>query len=426
MALVFQEYSRSLFPWMTRAPERRLPAAAQEAAKAARGGSSSEALASVGLAGALDRYPWQLSGGMQQRVAIARALAYQPRILLMDEPFASVDAQTRADLEDLVLEVRRAVRGDDRVRHPRHRRVRLPERPDHRADPVAHRGARGARGRRCRSRATRSRPRSCPSSRACARTCGARSSDRTRRAPAAWASLILPPAYRDDAASHPPLDSPGYGSTALRHPQQPLVALPQTLTELTGPLLGEGRVRPPTRPHAPARRRAAGRAHHRARPRARGGRPAGARTRCVEVWQCNSGGRYRHEGDRHPAPLDPNFTGLGRCLTDAEGALPLRHDQARRLPVGQPPQRLAAGAHPLLAVRPRVHAAARDADVLPRRPAVRPGPDLQLGARSAGARADGLPRSTSTDDRAGVGAGLPLGHRAARAARRRRATEDDA
>ena len=64
-----------------------------------------EALSSVGLADAVDKYPWQLSGGMQQRVAIARALAYEPHLLLMDEPFASVDAQTRAELEDLVLRV---------------------------------------------------------------------------------------------------------------------------------------------------------------------------------------------------------------------------------------------------------------------------------------------------------------------------------
>ena len=65
-----------------------------------------EAVDAVGLTRFIDRYPWQLSGGMQQRVAIARALAYQPQILLMDEPFASVDAQTRGDLEDLILEVR--------------------------------------------------------------------------------------------------------------------------------------------------------------------------------------------------------------------------------------------------------------------------------------------------------------------------------
>jgi NitT/TauT family transport system ATP-binding protein len=65
-----------------------------------------EAVEAVGLERSLDSYPWQLSGGMQQRVAIARALAYQPEVLLMDEPFASVDAQTRGDLEDLVLDVR--------------------------------------------------------------------------------------------------------------------------------------------------------------------------------------------------------------------------------------------------------------------------------------------------------------------------------
>jgi NitT/TauT family transport system ATP-binding protein len=66
----------------------------------------SESLEAVGLTRFRNHYPWQLSGGMQQRVAIARALAYQPSILLMDEPFASVDAQTRSDLEDLVLRVR--------------------------------------------------------------------------------------------------------------------------------------------------------------------------------------------------------------------------------------------------------------------------------------------------------------------------------
>ncbi len=106
MALVFQEYSRSLMPWMSVRNNVLLPLRHKQLDKAERGRLVDEAVEAVGLTKFIDRYPWQLSGGMQQRVAIARALAYQPQILLMDEPFASVDAQTRADLEDLVLEVR--------------------------------------------------------------------------------------------------------------------------------------------------------------------------------------------------------------------------------------------------------------------------------------------------------------------------------
>jgi NitT/TauT family transport system ATP-binding protein len=74
--------------------------------KPARRKAAEAALEAVGLAAAAGKFPWQLSGGMQQRVAIARALAYKPALLLMDEPFGSVDAQTREDLEDLLLQVR--------------------------------------------------------------------------------------------------------------------------------------------------------------------------------------------------------------------------------------------------------------------------------------------------------------------------------
>ena len=106
MALVFQDYSRSLYPWMTVAANVEFPLRRKPVSKQERRQTVEEALASVGLDGFAGKYPWQLSGGMQQRVAIARGLAYRPEILLMDEPFASVDAQTRADLEDLVLQVR--------------------------------------------------------------------------------------------------------------------------------------------------------------------------------------------------------------------------------------------------------------------------------------------------------------------------------
>jgi NitT/TauT family transport system ATP-binding protein len=106
MALVFQEYSRSLMPWTSVHNNVLLPLRHKKLARAERKRLVEEGLEAVGLTRFADHYPWQLSGGMQQRVAIARALAYQPSILLMDEPFASVDAQTRGDLEDLVLQVR--------------------------------------------------------------------------------------------------------------------------------------------------------------------------------------------------------------------------------------------------------------------------------------------------------------------------------
>jgi NitT/TauT family transport system ATP-binding protein len=106
LALVFQEYTRSLLPWLTVERNVALPLEAQGVAKRERRERTADALAHVGLADAARKHPWQLSGGMQQRVAIARALAYQPEVLVMDEPFASVDAQTRFELEDLTLRVR--------------------------------------------------------------------------------------------------------------------------------------------------------------------------------------------------------------------------------------------------------------------------------------------------------------------------------
>jgi NitT/TauT family transport system ATP-binding protein len=107
MALVFQEYGRSLYPWLTVRGNVELPLKHKKLTRAERDGLIDDALVAVGLDHAAKSYPWQLSGGMQQRVAIARAVAYQPEVMIMDEPFAAVDAQTRADLEDLVRALHR-------------------------------------------------------------------------------------------------------------------------------------------------------------------------------------------------------------------------------------------------------------------------------------------------------------------------------
>jgi protocatechuate 3,4-dioxygenase, beta subunit len=140
----------------------------------------------------------------------------------------------------------------------------------------------------------------------------------TIRTPAAPARFALP-AYERPAGVNPPLDYPDYRSTALRAPRQPLLVVPQRLTEVTGPLLGGERV-------------AAGDADLTTQ---YAGEPIGERIivtgrvldsdgravpgTLVEIWQANAAGRYRHQTDRHPAPLDPNFSGTGRCLTDSQG-----------------------------------------------------------------------------------------------------------
>jgi protocatechuate 3,4-dioxygenase beta subunit len=125
---------------------------------------------------------------------------------------------------------------------------------------------------------------------------------------------------RESAEAQPPLDYPPYKSTALRHPKQPLVYLPHTITEITGPQLGPARVlgeydNDLTVQHA--------------------GAPIGERIllsgqvldtdghplrgTLVEIWQANAAGRYRHVWDRWPAELDPNFSGAGRTVTDDDG-----------------------------------------------------------------------------------------------------------
>jgi protocatechuate 3,4-dioxygenase beta subunit len=129
-------------------------------------------------------------------------------------------------------------------------------------------------------------------------------------------SLIYP---RESLAAHPANTSPAYGSTVKRAPSKPLILLPHTLSETTGPVFGHTAV-------------AAGDADL---TRQHVGEPLGERIivsgrvvdedgrpvphTLIEIWQANAGGRYVHVRDQHPAPLDPNFTGAGRALTDAEG-----------------------------------------------------------------------------------------------------------
>jgi protocatechuate 3,4-dioxygenase beta subunit len=134
----------------------------------------------------------------------------------------------------------------------------------------------------------------------------------------AGGELVLPH-YAAAGGVHPPLSSPAYKSSMRRAPTQPLVSLPQGLTEITGPLLGAERVTPADsdltagHPGEPLGERiiVTGRVLD------SDGRPVP--DALIEIWQANASGRYAHAVDDHPAPLDPNFTGAGRCVTDSLG-----------------------------------------------------------------------------------------------------------
>ena len=107
LSVVFQDYSRSLLPWKSNLDNVVFGMKRVTPPDEGKRAQARELLHAVGLAGFETHFPWQVSGGMQQRVAIARGLAAQSRLLLLDEPLAAVDAQTRADLQDLLLDLAR-------------------------------------------------------------------------------------------------------------------------------------------------------------------------------------------------------------------------------------------------------------------------------------------------------------------------------
>jgi protocatechuate 3,4-dioxygenase, beta subunit len=131
--------------------------------------------------------------------------------------------------------------------------------------------------------------------------------------------MSVVPYRRDEPGEQPEHLYPGYESTRLRAPKRPLIILPHTLTEITGPVYGHERIGPVDNDLT---------VQHDGEPmgeriivhgRVLDGEGRPVRNTLVEIWQANAGGRYRHDGDQHPAPLDPNFSGAGRTVTDDEG-----------------------------------------------------------------------------------------------------------
>jgi len=137
VAIVFQDYAKALLPWRTAAGNVSLALEAMGTPRAERPKRIAALLMRVGLTQHADKFPSQLSGGMQQRLQIARCLAQEPAALMMDEPFGALDAMTRQTLQDEVLEIARANAGDRLLRHPRSRGGDLPRRPGDRSETAS-------------------------------------------------------------------------------------------------------------------------------------------------------------------------------------------------------------------------------------------------------------------------------------------------
>ncbi|HZZ97688.1 MAG TPA: protocatechuate 3,4-dioxygenase subunit beta [Jatrophihabitantaceae bacterium] len=132
-------------------------------------------------------------------------------------------------------------------------------------------------------------------------------------------TLHLPQYVIEPDGTHPAYDSPEYRSTALRYPKRALHVLPHRLTEVTGPVFGDDRVQPgdDDLTQWDGGEALGQRIIVHGRVLDSGGRAIP--NSLIEVWQANTGGRYRHVNDQWPAPLDPHFDGLGRTVTDGDG-----------------------------------------------------------------------------------------------------------
>ena len=192
-----------------------------------------------------------------------------------------------------------------------------------------------------------------------------------------------------DWKSHPPYTFKAYGSSIKRGPLKRLVPIQQTLSEITGPLFSDIKLEPGendlTRDADTGKEAMGERIIVVGRVLDEDDKPVP--NTLIEIWQANAAGRYRHPVDQHNAPLDPNFTGAGRCVTERKRRVSILDDQARRLSVAQSSQRVAAGAYSSLFIRAELCHPLGHAIFLSRRSIDSTRSDFEFGADQERARA---------------------------------------